>query len=408
MEALQSTVVPALLVQNVAAPATNNATFPDQVTRTVDPTIPPTSTNSNSTRTADLKGKRVTLAYDGLAAPTLDIRFSSQAFPDANLLIRRLGKHSPSASTDGSHSHSGNSHPGISRSKTTVGIATVVPSVSPFADPAVDYPFPLPKTGRGRSRSLSQKSSTPGSGPELHNPFADSYEILFPRGAGILSPGGSAEDGSMEGSLMAIHQLSKKFPGLPPGVVPVRPEELFANGGGGGRRRSKSMSNAAVGVAKRKPPPPVLVEESETMSTTKSTRSPTLVQQQQGRLTKSRPRSRSQPPAPIPNRTTGSNRYSDEMVQMDDELGNASRPAGQLSPTASLDQDVATRTRRRIRNHLSTIEPASASARSSAAGITGDNETQWAMVPQPSTLNGVATRERTKSSDSLQNRTVPQ
>ncbi|KAG8796896.1 hypothetical protein FRC18_009128, partial [Serendipita sp. 400] len=231
-ETLQSAIVPALVIQSVGAPATNNATYPNQVTTTPTPHTPqrytpspsnrnfkngtstPTPTPSTSTPAGPgpgpgpgpgedqdyQRGKRVTLAYDGLAAPVLDIRFSSQAFAfaDANVLIKRLGgKHSPSGSTDGSgHNHGlghGHGHlapiaeqrTGISRSKTFVGnVAAATTSSSsgggsPFADP------PPP---RGRSRSLSQKStSTPSSSaaaaaPELNNPFADSYEVLSPDG----------------------------------------------------------------------------------------------------------------------------------------------------------------------------------------------------------------------------------
>ncbi|KAG8839313.1 hypothetical protein FRB91_007068, partial [Serendipita sp. 411] len=444
-ETLQSAIVPALVIQSVGAPATNNATYPNQVITTTTTTTPqrytPSPSNRNfkngtstptptSTSTPgpgprqdqDQRGKRVTLAYDGLAAPVLDIRFSSQAFAfaDANVLIKRLGgKHSPSGSTDGSgHNHGlghGHGHlapiaeqrTGISRSKTFVGnvAATTTSSSgggtgtgsgsSPFADP------PLP---RGRSRSLSQKSTAP---PELNNPFADSYEVsLSPDVLGssqesssyFSSMGRNGEPGKLtrkrtlsgsseeEGSLRAIHKLSKKFPSLPPGVASVRPEELFANANANAnanasaprpRPRSKSMNN----MGRRKPPPQLLTDLEE------EAESVTLVTQQQqqqqqptpvrARMTKPRPRSKSQPPVPaqtVLKRNAGV--YDD--VDGEYEIAGGDSPrrfAGQLSPTTSLDQDVAMRTRRRIRNHLSTITPTSSSVRSSAAG--GDDE-QWA------------------------------
>ncbi|KAG8769883.1 hypothetical protein FRC20_004307 [Serendipita sp. 405] len=472
-ETVQSAIVPALVIQGVGAPATNNATYPNQVTNTTTTTIPQrytpsppnnrnfkndTFTPTPSTSTPGpgqdqdqgpgqdqdyQRGKRVTLAYDGLAAPVLDIRFSSQAFAfaDANVLIKRLGsKHSPSGSTDGSghvHSH-GHGHlapiaeqrTGISRSKTFVGnvAATTTSSSgggtgtgsgsSPFADP------PLP---RGRSRSLSQKSTVP---PELNNPFADSYEVLLSPD-GVLGssqesssyfssmgrngePGkltrkrtlsGSSEDEGEEGSLRAIHKLSKKFPSLPPGVASVRPEELFANANASAPRprpRSKSMNN----MGRRKPPPQLLTDLEE------EAKSVTLVTQQQqqqptpvrARMTKPRPRSKSQPPVPdqtVLKRNAGV--YDDGEY----EIAGGDSPrrfAGQLSPTTSLDQDIAMRTRRRIRNHLSTITPTSSSVRSSAAG--GDDE-QWATVPQPFTPSSVlalARQEPQKSNGSLRNR----
>ncbi|KAG8832111.1 hypothetical protein FRC20_007968 [Serendipita sp. 405] len=322
-ETVQSAIVPALVIQSVGAPATNNATYPNQVTPTPTPQrYTPSPSNRNfkdgtSTPGQDQRGKRVTLAYDGLAAPVLDIRFSSQAFADANVLIKRLGKHSPSGSTDGSgHNHHVHGHghlapimeqrTGISRSKTFVGNVAITNTSSSSGSPFADPPPP-----RGRSRSLSQKSTaTPSSSaaaaaaPELNNPFADSYEVLSPDGvlgssqessSYFSSMGRNGEPGKLtrkrtlsgsseeEGSLRAIHKLSKKFPPLPPGVASVRPEELFANGNGNGsvprpRPRSKSMNN----MGRRKPPPQLLTDlEEEAESVTLVTPHQQQQQQQQ-------------------------------------------------------------------------------------------------------------------------------
>ncbi|KAG9022902.1 hypothetical protein FS842_005885 [Serendipita sp. 407] len=166
-------------------------------------------------------------------------------------------------------------------------------------------------------------------------------------------------------------------------------------------------------MGRRKPPPQLLTDlEEEAASVTLVTQQQQQQQQQQqptpvrARMTKPRPRSKSQPPVPaqtVLKRNAGV--YDD--VDGEYEIAGGDSPrrsAGQLSPTTSLDQDIALRTRRRIRNHLSTITPTSSSVRSSAVG--GDDE-QWATVPQPftpSSILALARQEPQKSNGSVQNR----
>ena len=75
---------------------------------------------------------------------------------------------------------------------------------------------------------------------------------------------------------------------------------------------------------------------------------------------------------------------------------------GELSPAASLDQDVAMRTRRRIRNHLSTVSPR-------VSVIDGDEMNgggQWVAIPPQPPLSGKKSHRYSKSLGSAANRTA--
>ncbi|KIM21049.1 hypothetical protein M408DRAFT_112004 [Serendipita vermifera MAFF 305830] len=320
--------------------------------------------------------KRVTVAYDGLQAPVLDIRFSSQIFPDAGKLIGRLGKHSPSGSTD----HS-SERPALSRSQTAPAPAVAprarsmppaklktaskedsqssqsslpatTQSVSPPLSTQDSKPkelLPMSRTAnngtRGRSRSASTKSV-----PTLYNPFADPPNLVHSNSQETTTSSASGRKRTnssvSEDSLSAIRQLSMKFPPLPSGASPTR------------------TGDASFKMLPRKRVP------DETSGPNASER-PSVRQ-----------------------RSYSSPRLQSENKVESDPFRNL-RP--ETSPRTSLDRDVAIRTRRRLPPHLqhlsgtSTIRPGDVEGPSSGKW-SGHNSNQCASgSPNATTVNSTAT-----------------
>lgn len=357
-KALASGAISSLRVQNVNVPARNSYGFGRA---SVMAEMSVTTKNGYSERPTFPKlkqaEKRVTVAYDGRQAPVLDIRFSSQVFPDAGKLIGRLGKDSPSGSAD--LSTGGDARPALSRSQTAPAPAVIPrarsmpPAKSRLAQdkepkplpvgPAIATPpakqspvttaggstelLPMSRTAnggvRGRSRSASNKSV-----PTLYNPFADPPNLIHSNSQETSSStsGRKRKDSSLsEDSLTAIHQLSMKFPPLPPGASQI------------------NLGDSPTRVLPRKRVP------DETLN----------------------PSAKEQPPAR--RRSNSSPRLQTEIrvrVDSDDSVSPRHVVRQDLSPRTSLDQDVAIRTRRRIPAHLKHI--------SSAASLSGLGESQGA------------------------------
>lgn len=318
-------------------------------------TSPPPSPGSQK------NGRRVTMAYDGRAAPMLDLRFSAQAFADAGLILKKIGKHSPSSSLD--HSSSEDSGPrvsGLTRSTSTPPSAFMTRSRSRSTPPASRHPAPedIPKVP---SVSATQTKEPPMKQPlfvsekvdrrgisqdsgqsKIKNPFADSSEVTSPPILGSLDSGfrglvkGEESSGSTEESLEAIQRIPAISPSLPPGVVVAPSEETPS-------RRPP-----------RRKPPPSLASQT------------------------SRPRSNSQPRLP-----------SYAFASPDLEVHPIPQRS-ELSPRASLDQDVANRTRRRIRTHLESV---------SASNPIAVNGAQWASRPpnEPRSAGSSHSRSRALS-----------
>jgi hypothetical protein len=270
--------------------------------------------------------KRVTVAYDGHVAPVLDVRFSPQTFGDVGMLMKQIEKRSysddgvprqersrlsiPSANGSGSRSTLSSRRNVVSQEA-----AMSQESFSSGSEKSKDQKS-LNVAGNYHSRNRSERSSGQS---RLYNPFGDSSEVLSPplpdslesSDLGLIKRVGSSA--STKNSFSAIHQLSPKFPPIPPGAGQLRPENINK-------------------VARRKPPPPI---------------SP-------------RPRSVSQPQLP-----------SEAFASPDIQVKPTSFLALHDSLRDSLDQDVASRTRRRLRTHIENLN--------SPASVT---EAQWATQPK--------------------------
>lgn len=384
---LPTTIVPAMVAQSLVSPITSKATFPKQTA-----TPPPPGLQTRSRSSPGLDAKRVTVTYDGRAAPILDVRFSAQLLGNASQLIKRVGQESSASSVESSGEEK-TTRPALSRSKSSPSIATAAhsknspaktlpPLVKMAASSTSDLLMPAmvrttasKPTSRSRSRSLSAKSTTPTS--ELRNPFADSYEILLPSSqeSGILRPRqeGLGSSDSTDDSLVAVHRLSRKFPPIPANAMTVPMPQA----------ESPSDESPLRSSSRRKPPP------SLTSLTTGGNNKSSKLTKQGGR-----PRSLSQPNAAAPQHRN----FMPEMV----ETPKRQHAAGELSPATSLDQDVAMRTRRRVRNYLNNVSPRT----SVADGDSANPGEQWVALPPQPPFSGKKGHRHSKSLGSLANRTA--
>jgi hypothetical protein len=292
--------------------------------------------------------KRVTLAYNGLQAPVLDIRFSAQVFPDARKLINGFGRHSPAGSiTPGEDA--GSERPALARSRTSpaatissrpnrlehtaedIGNYQIGVALTTATTPLVNTPTAakdlLPMTraadsgNRGRSHSTGHKSAQ----TTLYNPFADPSDLnhSFSSSQETSSKTKREDSPLSEDSLTAIRRISTQFPPLPSGSGP--------------------------GLASESPTRSLLRKP------TRDGRSGSAISE---RTSPARQRSYSSP------------RLGTE-VGAEEQMPSPRRIIMQnFSPRGSLDRDVATRTKRRIHAHLKSV--------SSSSSLSGLGEAQWA------------------------------
>ena len=368
-DVLPSAIIPALVVQNISTPSLTTTSAPygfgraSYIRRRSDSLDSPGITGNSDRRgnafperptfAQPRQGKRVTLAYDGLQAPVLNIRFSAQLLPEVGKLISGIGRNSPSPSTDNPPAENSRnqravvsrprssppvtvgSRPALgSRAKeaeigvaiTTVGTSVVDASTASKASEQLLAGRAANGGSRGRSHSTSYKPAQIAT----YNPFADNSNVDQPSSGSpetsLKKTQATGGDSSLsDDSLNAIRQLSTQFPPLPPRSRPSPTGEIL----------NKNLLRKAS---------PFDSSDSVVIETVPSARQ----------------RSYSSPSLQSPRRGRVAGRA---------EMSSPRKNKNDTSPRISLDQDVAIRTKRRINTHLK---------KASLTPVGGLGEAQWA------------------------------